>query len=75
MKIALAVNQVTANVAHNLSTILELSADAAAQGADLVLFPFARNFDDYSIDQARWDQDEMPEYARRVQMTGAAAYS
>jgi len=35
-----------------------------------LLFPFARNFADYTLDQARWDQDEMPEYAHRVQMAG-----
>ena len=31
---------------------------------------FARNFSDMSIDQARWDSEEMPEYARRVIETG-----
>lgn len=39
---------------------------------DWLLFPFARNFPDYTIDQVRWDQQEMPEYVHRVGMVGVA---
>mgnify|MGYP001394989757 FL=1 len=40
---------------------------------DLLLFPFARCFPDGSADQARWDAEEMPEYARQVASVGAPA--
>lgn len=40
---------------------------------DLLLFPFARCFLDGSADQARWDAEEMPEYARQVVSAGAPA--
>ena len=40
---------------------------------DLLLFPFARCFQDYSFDQARWDREEMPEYAHRVSLAGVPA--
>jgi len=40
---------------------------------DLLLFPFARCFPDGSADQARWDAEEMPEYARQVVSAGAPA--
>lgn len=40
---------------------------------DLLLFPFARCFADGSADQARWDTEEMPEYARQVVSAGAPA--
>jgi len=42
-------------------------------GADLMLFPFARCFSDGTADQTRWDTEELPEYARRVQMAGTPA--
>ena len=38
---------------------------------DWLLFPFARCFGDRSVDQARWDRDEVPEYTHRASMTGA----
>jgi predicted amidohydrolase len=40
---------------------------------DWLLLPFARNFDDYTIDQPRWDREEMPNYARRVHLAGVPA--
>jgi len=40
---------------------------------DWLLFAFARDFADGRADQARWDAEEMPEYARRVEMAGAPA--
>ncbi len=40
---------------------------------DLLLFPFARCFDDGSRDQGRWDRDEAPEYCARVRRAGAPA--
>ncbi|HBK59375.1 MAG TPA: carbon-nitrogen hydrolase family protein [Firmicutes bacterium] len=40
---------------------------------DLLLFPFARCFTDGSADQARWDAEEMPEYACQIVSVGAPA--
>ncbi|MBT7096043.1 carbon-nitrogen hydrolase family protein [Candidatus Poribacteria bacterium] len=37
-----------------------------AQQPDLLLFPFARCFNDGAYDQRRWDEDELPEYLARV---------
>jgi N-carbamoylputrescine amidase len=37
---------------------------------DLLLLPFARCFKDGSRDQARWDNEELPEYCGRIAMTG-----
>ncbi len=37
---------------------------------DWLLLPFARCFDDGTCDQARWDRDELGEYAARVRMAG-----
>jgi len=37
---------------------------------DWLLFPFAREFDDGSWSQERWDREELPEYARRIRMVG-----
>ena len=48
-----------------------LVARFRAFGPDLLLFPFARCFPDGSADQARWDAEEMPEYARQVASVGA----
>ena len=42
-------------------------------GADLMLFPFARCFSDGTVDQARWDREELPAYAERVRMAGTPA--
>ena len=48
--------------------------DAARRSRpDLLLYPFARSFDDGSADQQRWDSDEIPDYAQRVQQLGATA--
>lgn len=41
-----------------------------AAGPDLLLFPFARCFDDGSYDQGRWDSDELPHYLPRVRRAG-----
>ena len=40
-------------------------------GADWLLFPFARCFDDGSYDQKRWDEEEKQEYAGYAAKTGA----
>jgi predicted amidohydrolase len=40
---------------------------------DLLLFPFARCFNDGSREQRRWDVDEAPEYLARVRRAGAPA--
>ena len=37
-----------------------------ALAPDWLLVPFARCFDDGAYDQARWDQEELPEYTARV---------
>lgn len=37
---------------------------------DTLLFPFARNFDDGSFDQERWDREEEPEYLARAALVG-----
>jgi predicted amidohydrolase len=37
---------------------------------DYVLAPFARCFDDFSIDQERWDREEKYEYVKRVKNIG-----
>ncbi|MGI6344976.1 MAG: carbon-nitrogen hydrolase family protein [Bacillota bacterium] len=37
---------------------------------DYLLFPFARNFDDGSWDQGRWDREEQAEYADRARLAG-----
>jgi N-carbamoylputrescine amidase len=42
-------------------------------GADWMLFPFARCFSDGSVDQVRWDTEELPEYALRVRMARTPA--
>jgi predicted amidohydrolase len=39
---------------------------------DLLLYPFARSFGP-EIDQARWDREEMDDYAKRIQAIGAPA--
>jgi predicted amidohydrolase len=54
----------------------DLFDDAIVQKArslqpDWVLLPFARSFGDRSVDQARWDREEVPEYTKRATMTGA----
>ena len=36
---------------------------------DIMLYPFARCFSDGSMDQNRWDTEELPEYITRVQLT------
>lgn len=41
--------------------------------ADWMLFPFARCFSDGSVDQARWDSEELPAYAKRITMTKTTA--
>ncbi len=51
----------------------DIMAAARAARPDLLLFPFARSFDDGSIDQQRWDSDEIPDYAGRVGLLGASA--
>lgn len=48
-----------------------LVAEARALKPDLLLFPLARNFDDSSYDQRRWDEEEAPEYAKRAAMVNA----
>jgi N-carbamoylputrescine amidase len=35
-----------------------------------LLFPFARCFGDGSVDQRRWDTEELPEYLARVRLVG-----
>jgi predicted amidohydrolase len=42
-------------------------------GADWLLFPFARSFSDGTVDQARWDMEELPEYLQRIRMTQTPA--
>ena len=37
---------------------------------DLLLVPFVRSFEDESIDQDRWQREELPDYAERVARTG-----
>ncbi len=39
-----------------------------ALAPDWLLFPFARDFDDGTWDQARWDGEEAPAYAERVRL-------
>jgi predicted amidohydrolase len=51
----------------------ELVERVKAMRPDWLLFPFARNFDDYTIHQERWDREEMPAYAGRVQRLGVPA--
>ena len=51
----------------------EIMAVARAARPDLLLFPFARSFDDCSADQHRWDADEIPDYAWRISQLSAAA--
>lgn len=51
----------------------DIVARFRAQRPDLLLFPFARCFDDFSADQRRWDTEEMPEYAARVKLAGVPA--
>jgi len=46
-------------------------ARAKALRPDLVLFPFARCFDDGTHDQERWDTEEEPAYVDRVRSLGA----
>ena len=41
-----------------------------ALNPDWLFFPFARCFSDGSIDQQRWDTEELPDYAARVALTG-----
>jgi predicted amidohydrolase len=41
---------------------------------DWMLFPFARSFAHGEADQARWDAEELPEYARRVAMARTPAF-
>jgi N-carbamoylputrescine amidase len=40
---------------------------------DLLLFPFARCFDNGTIDQDRWNRDEFPEYLKRVRLADTPA--
>ncbi|MGE5579574.1 MAG: carbon-nitrogen hydrolase family protein [Bacillota bacterium] len=49
----------------------DLCARVRAMQVDYVLCPVARNFDDDSYDQERWDKEERAVYARRAAMTGA----
>ena len=37
---------------------------------DWLLFPFARNFDDNSYDQERWDREAKNEYIEQVKLVG-----
>jgi len=39
-------------------------------GLDWLLFPFAREFDDGSHCQERWEREEKPEYQQRVRLVG-----
>lgn len=41
--------------------------------ADWLLFPFARCFSDGTVDQARWDTQELPGYVQRVRKTQTPA--
>lgn len=49
----------------------DLCAQVRAMQVDYVLCPMARNFDDDSYDQERWDKEEKDVYAKRAAMTGA----
>ena len=48
----------------------EIAERARALAPDWLLVPYARCFSDGSRDQARWDRDEMPQYAERVRRLG-----
>lgn len=48
-------------------------ARAAALAPDYLLFPFARNFPDGSLDQARWNREEEAAYASRAAAIGCTA--
>jgi predicted amidohydrolase len=41
--------------------------------ADWLLFPLARCFSDGAIDQQRWEEEELPDYAERVRRARATA--
>jgi len=41
------------------------------QDADIILYPFARGFDDRSYDTDRWLKQETPEYAEQIGKAGA----
>jgi N-carbamoylputrescine amidase len=41
---------------------------------DWMLVPFARSFPDGTINQARWDSEELPLYAKRVRMSRTPAF-
>jgi len=51
----------------------DIAARFGSLQADWMLFPLARCFSDGSLCQTRWDREELPEYAGRVQMTGTPA--
>ena len=42
-------------------------------GAEWMLLPFARSFSDGTASQARWDTEELPEYAQRVRIARTPA--
>ena len=48
----------------------ELVRRVRGLGLDWLLFPFAREFDDGSRSQERWDKEEKPEYLQRVNLVG-----
>jgi predicted amidohydrolase len=41
---------------------------------DYILYPFARSFEDGTIDQQRWDNIEMPEYSKRIRGLGIPTF-
>jgi len=41
------------------------------QGADIMLYPFARGFEDRSYDTDRWVTQEIPDYAEQIKKAGA----
>ncbi len=49
----------------------ELLERVRALDVDWLFFPFARNFNDNSYDQQRWDRDEEPWYRDQAAHTGA----
>ncbi len=49
----------------------ELLDRVRALDVDWLLFPFARNFNDNSYDQERWDRDEEPWYRAQAARTGS----
>jgi N-carbamoylputrescine amidase len=50
-----------------------LKEQVRAQRPDIVLFPYARCFDDGSHDQSRWEREEMPGYIAGLQSVGTVA--